>query len=544
MDEDIKFQPFPYKTLTFLEWLNQMDNNELFAGKPRWLKVLLAARSDIMASYIDARANDNMFHSMYTKQSVYNFASFLDYVPSTAQCATGFVRVTLKSGTVLPVTIPRAQLVFQTSEAIGGNPVSFSALADFTFEELTGDVPVKEGVQYSDVIPYTFNGGDFEEFKVPREGMVSGSASLNINGSVWSEVTYFFNSTDTSRHFRVMYDYKKTVKIRGGNGVYGQKFPGGFQPTLTARYGGGTRGNVGAGKVNTYSGQNQNINSVTNTVRMSGGSGEESLDKIKLLAPLLVASQDRCVSKMDFLAHGLKYPGVARVYVQPNYYGLLSVRLQVVPNGGGVASSLLLNSLVEYIKSKTLMSAMFIHADTADYQEVDVMVEILVSDGYTYSAVLPYVQLMVRLVVSEALFELKEVLKSEGVSSLVSYINTLWGFSFSTSDDTVLTQVGNLVKTASVFEWGKDIFSNEFYRLSELIDGVEEISVVYPVNIQQIDADKIATVGDLQFMEADKPARMITDGVAVRSSASSSIEFTPECADGVLIGTSCISEIA
>ena len=33
-DSDVKLQPFNYKTLTFMEWMNAINSHELFADKP------------------------------------------------------------------------------------------------------------------------------------------------------------------------------------------------------------------------------------------------------------------------------------------------------------------------------------------------------------------------------------------------------------------------------------------------------------------------------------------------------------------------------
>ena len=41
---------------------------------------------------------------------------------------------------------------------------------------------------------------------------------------------------------------------------------------------------------------------------------------------------------------------------------------------------------------------------------------------------------------------------------------------------------------------GKDIFSNEFYSLTDQVDGIDEITVV-PANIQAIDLNKFLQWG-------------------------------------------------
>ena len=536
---DIKFQPFSYKTLTFLEWMNEMNKHPLFEGKPEWIKILLAARADILASYIDARANNNMFHSMYTKQAVYDFARYLDYIPSTGQCATGMVKVTLKSDAPLPLVVPKNELVFQTSVAVGGAPVVFSAENDFTFNNLVEYVPVKEGQVYSDILPSTFTGEEFEEVVVPRKGLIRGTVSLFINSEIWSEVEYLFNSKPADKHFRIIYYYDGTVKIRGGNGTFGSKFPFGFNGVLTARFGGGVRGNVSEGKINMYIGSNPYILSVINETKMTGGMGEESIDKIKTLAPLLVCAQDRCVSKNDFVAFTLKHGGVSRAYVEPNFAGILSVRIQVIPNGGGVASYQLRNSLTTYLNDKSVLFGIFIQVDTADYQPIDVNMEVLVEDGFTFAQVLPWVRLGTLLIVSEVVAELKEVLASEGIKNAIEYINNLWGFSFDIGDDLVCQKIFSMLSLAKVFEWGENIFTNIFFSMMDLIDGVKSIVLLNPVNIQYVEAGKIPCAGVLTFNEADKPERMCATGINISLFVQGSILFDNSVDSGIYMVTLC-----
>ena len=91
--------------------------------------------------------------------------------------------------------------------------------------------------------------------------------------------------------------------------------------------------------------------------------------------------------------------------------------------------------------------------------------------------------------------------------------------------------------------WSKDIFSNEFYSLTDQVDGIDEIIVVVPVNIQAIDLNKISSAGSLSFMEADKPERTVNDGIAVGSSVSAGVLFAPSSSSGVAWHTSCFCEV-
>lgn len=544
MDDEIKFNPFNYKALTFMGMLAQMNAHPLFKDKPQWLKVLLAGRQDIIASYIDARAVDSIFPTMYTKKNVFEWAKILDYVPRSAACAIGAVRVTLDSNTTLPKVIEKAKLKFQTSEVVGGAPVTFSALADFTFTALTGDIPVKEGEEYSEEQAYQTTGEAFEEFIVVRPNMIIGSASMLINGQLWTEVDTLIDSKDDDRHFRIIHFYDKTMKIRGGDGEYGMRFPVGFQPLLTAWFGGGTRGNVGAGKVDRYIGTDSSIISVTNIMPMSGGQGEESIDHIKMYAPLSTLSQRRAVTASDFKTLSETFPGVVRAFVQPNEIGLLSVQVQIIPNGGGIVAEALKNDLSVYLKSRTLLSNIFVFVVSAAYYPVNVSAELQVTDGYIFEDVKNYVELGLKLVTHEILKELKEVEKSEGIAATIQYINTIFSYTFDSASTPVQSQISRILAKLEPLEWEQDVYVSKYYDVVGVIDGVDFITLLTPVVNVPIPEKYIASSGVVDIVQADLPIRTCTVGMSITAECFGSISFEQSLVLAMGVITSCDGEVS
>jgi len=73
--------------------------------------------------------------------------------------------------------------------------------------------------------------------------------------------------------------------------------------------------------------------------------------------------------------------------------------------------------------------------------------------------------------------------------------------------------------------WGAAIYANEFYSQADLIGGVDEISVVAPVSIASVDADKLATLGTVTLVEADKPERDVDDTLVIEAVPYGAIDY-------------------
>lgn len=535
MANEVKFNPFNYRAITYLEFINQLNQNELFADKPQWLKVLLAGRADVLTSYIDARANNSLFHSMFTKDNVWNFAAYLGYAPNSAQPSSGNVTVTLAEGTTLPITIPYQDLTFSTTELFGGEAAAFQSEADVTFTALTQQIPVKEGEIISEQLFPNLQGTEFEEFTVSRQNLILGSASILFGAQQWTEVTNFADSTATDYHFKVILQEDGEVLIRGGDGVYGRVFPVGIDPILTARYGGGSRGNVGAGKIDVYSGTNTAIESVTNAARFTGGKGEESIESIKTYAPLSVISQDRIVSQSDFRYVSETYPGVAKAKIEPNQFGVGSTNIQIIPNGGGNPSTTLKNNLTSYLKEKTLLSNIFINVADPTYQSQDIEIEVQTGSGVAFSDVEDYVRLAATLSVSETTTEILEIFRSEGIVNFIEYINQIFSFTFSTTNNVVLQQIKDILQEVEARDWGQDLYEFDIFSLMKVINGVDFIELLTPADTVVVPDGTILTLGTLSVTSRNTPIRVSSDTLNITDSASATIIIDGQSSDTVQI---------
>lgn len=520
MATEIKLNPFNYKSLTFLEMKAELDSNPLFATRPEWLKVLLCGRQDIMATYIDARANDSILPSMRTRRNVFNFARCLDYVAETKYMSKGRVTVTLKSDTLLPISFTKEDLLFSTSVSIGGEEVIFSAIQDEVFTVLTKTIDVWEGRQYSDDEGYVFDGSEYEEFLVTRLGGIKGTFSLVINEETWTEVDNLLDSQPTDKHFRVLFDYEGSIKLRGGNGEMGSSFPVGFSPKVVAWYGGGTRGNVPAGYVNKYVGTRIEVSAVTNAAVFSGGTGEESISSIKLNAPMQAQAQRRAVSDNDFKYLSQAFEGVVRACVVPVPYGVFSVQVQIVPTGGGVASYAVRTALATYLKENTLVGGLIVEVRPASYTVIDSRISVGLAVGANWPVVQAYVSFGSKCAYSEVLAELKEIVLSQGLETLIEYVNLLWGYSFTATDKATQIQIRKILDACTPLEWGADVEEYIFHLVARVITGVVYIEVDSLTGDGAVAQYKLAQPGVVTVVTAGYVDEVGEDALAFTDEAS------------------------
>ena len=103
--------------------------------------------------------------------------------------------------------------------------------------------------------------------------------------------------------------------------------------TITADYmvGGGSVGNVAANTITQVENGPENIVSVTNPSPASGGADVESVDHIRIHAPLSITAINRAVTLDDYAALSLNVPSITKASAQSTSY---NASRSVHPSGG------------------------------------------------------------------------------------------------------------------------------------------------------------------------------------------------------------------
>jgi predicted phage baseplate assembly protein len=212
----------------------------------------------------------------------------------------------------------------------------------------TNTVSATQAETVNDEVLGGSDGSPNQVLPLQNSPVLAGTLQLEVNEgdgfAVWTEVQDFFASGERDRHYVLD---RTTGEVRFGDGTHGA-IPVGNNAMPTSnivarsyRFGGGARGNVAAGALETLVTSVEGIddNGVTNLRAAAGGQDEESLESAKLRAPRAIRSRNRAVTAEDFeqlavqaasikrakalpLSHpdfpGVQVPGVVTVVVVPD----------------------------------------------------------------------------------------------------------------------------------------------------------------------------------------------------------------------------------
>ncbi|MEV4312491.1 putative baseplate assembly protein [Actinocrispum sp. NPDC049592] len=209
----------------------------------------------------------------------------------------------------------------------------------------------------------------------------------------WREVADFTDATDNDR----VYTWSgATGEIRFGPRVisregrirqYGAVPDEESQIWVTGyRYGGGRRGNVGAGKLTVPLSAIQSVDSVRNLEPATGGVDAETVENAKVRGPLYLRGGHRAVTGKDFERLTLAAaPGAARARCLPPLKSGDPVRLLVVPRVDIAPEALKLQDLAlppelvgqiqSYLDDRRLLTTQ-VRIDVPSYQGITVVAEV------------------------------------------------------------------------------------------------------------------------------------------------------------------------
>jgi predicted phage baseplate assembly protein len=216
---------------------------------------------------------------------------------------------------------------------------------------------------------------------------------VDVEPVSWTEVADFTDATDDDR----VYTWNgATGEIRFGPRVinrdgrvrqYGAVPEEESQIWVTGyRYGGGRRGNVGAGKLTVPLSAIQSVDSVKNLEPATGGVDAETVDNAKVRGPLYLRGGHRAVTGKDFERLTLAAaPGAARARCLPPLKAGEPVRLLVVPRVDIAPEALKLQDLAlkpnlvqqiqGYLDGRRLLTTQ-VRIDVPSYQGITVVAEV------------------------------------------------------------------------------------------------------------------------------------------------------------------------
>jgi hypothetical protein len=233
----------------------------------------------------------------------------------------------------------------------GANPAAYSVA-----------IPAQHGISTNGEVIGTSTGLPAQSYALFQTPVVDGSVIITIDEGVGPTTWNYFQRLVDAMYNELAYtlntDANGVVSVGFGDGINGRiPIPG---APITAAYtiGGGAAGNVSANTLTnlvTALPNVPNVLAVTNPAAASGGADAESLDHIRIHAPLSITAINRAVTLDDYAALVLNNPSIAKAAATSTAYN--SVNIYIHPTGDFINPPSALNTAVANLTASITNSA-------------------------------------------------------------------------------------------------------------------------------------------------------------------------------------------
>lgn len=341
---DLDFQEIKAGLKTFLESQAEFSDYNFSGSGLNVLLDILAYNTHYNAYYLNMVANESFMDTAVTRNSVVSHAKKYGYTPRSATAPTATVNVEITpsisnlSGTF---TLPKYCRFVSYSD---GKVYNFTNLQDYTVSKSGGvftfnNVKIKEGeaVSYSYSVNLTTNPNLV--FTIPEPKIDTSTLTVSVrDDSVSSNVTVFTLSTDvltltsSSEVYFLQEGQDGNYQIYFGDDVISKKLINGNVVEITYLKTNGEETNQANNFTLTNSLSGASAAVVTSVSAAAAGHPRETIQEIKFGAPLNLLSQNRAVTKNDYIKLiQQKYPSFESVNVwggeenDPPVYGKIFI---------------------------------------------------------------------------------------------------------------------------------------------------------------------------------------------------------------------------
>lgn len=324
---------------------------------------IFAAIAEVIHYYIDNMAREAFLPTARRYSSLYKHAKLVDYHIKSA----------------IPATVD--VVLYKNDDTPIGQDITIPLNTEFTSSDGKTWISTKTVIWYKDSYYVTVPLVQQKSVGVPDriqlgnilspdsiiyitdipsdQKYVEGSMNLYINDEPWILVDTFAYSSSRDKVYKVEIDEQTRPYIKFGDGQFGMKPK--YNATIEASYSltYGSAGNIATNNFTTVPQDIQVIDNkitINNVIPATGGSDYETFNMLKNHIPLSIKTLGVAITKEDFEAIAKMVGGVDKAYA--NYVCGRYVEIYITPDGGGEASSALLDSVEKTIsKSKVITTS-------------------------------------------------------------------------------------------------------------------------------------------------------------------------------------------
>lgn len=363
---------------------------------------LWAYMGDVIHYYLDRAVQEKFTRTATQRESLVALANLFDYEPSSRTSAEGTITLS-NSGDIDQVIAPYTQFI-----ARNDNKTYILHTRSSYIIPAGGSLAIvayEGSVVQDEVLSSNSSGSTFQRYSLANTDVVKDSIVVTVfednNRPVsYSQVIRLGDYGPDRRVFKTNTVADNTVEIVFGNNVSGYAPPINSRVVATYSYSTGALGNLPSNRVVGFRTTTPSGITITSSSSFSGGANEESIESLRTSVSSYISSQNRAVTKSDFIAFAKQVNGVAKVGVSytPNpaggaSAGNASVTIYAHPSisdaeyvssisSSASVSPALQEAVVNYVQPKSIMGIDVVCASSIDWVKVNLAVNVIVSSSY------------------------------------------------------------------------------------------------------------------------------------------------------------------
>jgi hypothetical protein len=297
----------------FLQQQTEFQDYDFEGSGLNILLDILAYNTHYNSYYLNMVANESFLDSAILRNSVVSHAKKFGYTPRSISAPRAVIDVTVDSGSsnTGSLTIPKGYIFL--SNQIDNQAYNFVTLEDMTVSKTANNFVFENlNIYEGQLVTYNYTHSQSSNpkqiFDIRDESIDTSTLTVSVRPSLSNtDVTIYTLVTDVltvdanSEVYFLQESQNNLYQIYFGDDILGKKLPDGAIVTLQYLISDGTAANQANNFVatSTLSGfTNITVDSVN---RASGGTDRETVDQIKYAAPLNFLSQNRAVTKNDYI---------------------------------------------------------------------------------------------------------------------------------------------------------------------------------------------------------------------------------------------------
>lgn len=289
---------------------------------------LLAYNTHYNAYYLNMIANESFLDTALLRNSVVSHAKKMGYTPRSNKASKAIINLTVETNSSNSGTLTISTGQQFMSNIIDGRSYRFVTLDDVTVSKsntqfIFNSLPIYEGELVSYNYTHSQSSNPKQIFVIPDADIDTSTlkvlvrpSSSNTQVTIYNRATDVINVDQNSTVYYLEEGRDSQYQIYFGDDVVGKKLPDGAVVTLSYLTTNGIASN-GANNFTIASSLSGFSNvALTSVSAASSGSLRETVDEIKYAAPLSLTSQNRAVTKNDYIRLiQQKYPAFEAVNV-------------------------------------------------------------------------------------------------------------------------------------------------------------------------------------------------------------------------------------